>query len=92
MNTEGVSVNVLHFVDIWPFPAERVSAILERATTLVVAVEGNFTGQFASLLREQTGRKVDHKILRYDGRPLSPEDIVERVKSEVIGPCMTEDV
>ncbi len=83
LNKQGFSVNFLHFADIWPFPAERVSAILEKSHQLV-SVEGNFTGQFASLLREQTGRKVDHKILRYDGRPLSPEDIVERVKSEVL--------
>jgi 2-oxoglutarate ferredoxin oxidoreductase subunit alpha len=83
LKKEGHSVNVLHFVDIWPFPADRVSAILEK-TQRLVAVEGNFTGQFASFLREQTGRKVDHKILRYDGRPLSPDDIVERVKNEVL--------
>ena len=83
LNKDGIGVNMLHFADIWPFPADRVSAILEKCTRLV-AVEGNFSGQFASLLREQTGRKVEHKILRYDGRPLAPEDIVERVKSEVL--------
>jgi 2-oxoglutarate ferredoxin oxidoreductase subunit alpha len=83
LNAGGVSVNMLHFSDIWPFPAERVSTLLDNCRYLV-DVESNFTGQLASLLREQTGRKVDHKILRYDGRPLSPEDIVERVKNEVM--------
>ena len=83
LNADGVSANCLHFSDIWPFPAERVNAILENCRYLV-AVEGNFTGQFAGLLRQETGRKVDHKILRYDGRPFAPEDIVERVKSEVM--------
>ncbi len=83
LNVDGASVNMLHFSDIWPFPAERVSAILQDCHYLV-GVEGNFTGQFSSLLREQTGRKVDQRILRYDGRPLSAEDIVERVKSEVL--------
>jgi len=82
LNKEGVSANLVHFSDIWPFPADRVSAILE-GKRYVVAVEGNYTGQFAALLREQTGRKVDHSIRRYDGRPLSADDIVERVKSEV---------
>ena len=83
LNAEGVSANLLHFSDIYPFPAERVTAMLEKSRRLV-DVEGNFTGQFASFLREQTGRKVDHKILRYDGRALSADDIVERVKSEVL--------
>ncbi len=83
LNADGVSANSLHFSDIWPFPADRVSAILEDCRYLV-DVEGNYSGQFASILRSQTGRKVDHKILRYDGRPLAPEDIVERVKNEVM--------
>lgn len=83
LSKEGQSVNVLHFHDIWPFPAERVSAIIEKSRYLV-AVEGNYTGQFAALLREQTGRKVDHNIRRYDGRALSADDIVERIKSEVL--------
>jgi len=82
LNADGVSANALHFSDIWPFPADRVSAILDGCHYLV-DVEGNYTGQFASILRAQTGRKVDHMILRYDGRPLAPEDIVERVKKEV---------
>lgn len=80
---DHIAVKMLHFSDIWPLPVARVTAILDGCRNLV-AVEGNFTGQFAALLREQTGRKVDHKILRYDGRPLSPQDIVERVKSEVL--------
>lgn len=82
LNRDGVSANMLHFADIWPFPAERVGAILAGRRYLV-AVEGNYTGQFAALLREQTGRQVDHSIRRYDGRALCADDIVERVKNEV---------
>jgi 2-oxoglutarate ferredoxin oxidoreductase subunit alpha len=83
LNADGASVNTLHFQDIWPLPVERVSAILDNCRYLV-GVEGNFSGQFSLLLREQTGHKMDYKILRYDGRALSPQDIVERVKSEVL--------
>lgn len=83
LKADGVRANMLHFVDVWPMAEERISAILEK-TSYLVAVEGNFTAQFAGLVRELTGRKANHHILRYDGRPFSPQDIVERVKSEVL--------
>jgi len=71
-------VNFLHFVDIWPFPEDKVRPLLESAKRLV-AVEGNATGQFARLLRAYTGVQVDDKILRFDGRPFSPEYILARL-------------
>jgi 2-oxoglutarate ferredoxin oxidoreductase subunit alpha len=78
LNEEKGKANFLHFTDLWPFPEDKVLPILSSAKRLV-NVESNGTGQFASLLRSQTGRQVDHQILRYDGRPLSPEYILERL-------------
>jgi len=71
--------NFLHFTDIWPFPADKVQPLLESARRLV-AVEGNATGQFARLLRAYTGIQVDDQILRYDGRPFSPEYVLDRLQ------------
>ncbi len=71
--------NLLHFVDLWPFPSEAVTAALEPARRLV-AVEGNATAQLAMLIRANTGRAVDNTILRYDGRAFTPEYILARVK------------
>ena len=79
LNEEGDKANFLHFTDIWPFPVEKVSSLLESAKYLV-DVENNATGQFASFLSSYTGKKVDHKILRYDGRPFSPEYILARLQ------------
>jgi 2-oxoglutarate ferredoxin oxidoreductase subunit alpha len=79
INENGEKANLIHFTDIWPFPEEKVLPLLESAKRLV-NIESNGTAQFASLLRGQTGRKVDHNILRYDGRPLSPDYILERLK------------
>ena len=79
INENGEKANLIHFTDMWPFPEDKVLPILESAKRLV-NVESNGTAQFASLLRGQTGRKVDHNILRYDGRPLSPDYILARLK------------
>ena len=64
--------NMLHFADLWPFPAEAAMAAFERARKLV-AVEVNATGQLATLIRSQTGRQMDDSILKYDGRAFTPE-------------------
>jgi 2-oxoglutarate ferredoxin oxidoreductase subunit alpha len=66
--------NIVHFIDLWPFPAEAVTAALESARQ-VVAVEVNATAQLATLIRSQTGRQVDGTILKYDGRAFTPEYI-----------------
>jgi len=82
LNEKGISANFMHIMDIWPFPEEKVAELLER-TKLTVAVESNYTGQLADLIRERTGHKVNKKILKYDGRPLSPDYILKKLKEEV---------
>jgi len=69
--------NMLHLVDLWPFPADSVAAEVAGARTLV-CVEMNATGQLATLIRANTGRQVDGQILRYDGRAFTPEYILNR--------------
>ncbi len=77
-NRAGGSVNAFHFTDLWPFPREAAKQLVESAKRLV-AVENNATGQFAWLLRAETGVQVDDQIHRFDGRPFSPGDILARL-------------
>ena len=71
--------NLVHFVDLWPFPAQAATAALESARRLI-GVEGNATGQLATLIRANTGRAMDDMILKYDGRAFTPEHILARVE------------
>ncbi len=73
---------LLHFSDLWPLPVKTVSRLLPGVKTSF-CVENNATGQLASLLRRETGLEVDHKILKYDGRPFLPEEILQEVKKYV---------
>jgi 2-oxoglutarate ferredoxin oxidoreductase subunit alpha len=78
----GLSVNLVHFAEIWPFPAEAANLALQGAKR-TFAVENNATAQFARLLRAETGHQVTGSILRFDGRPLSPAYILGQLKKEV---------
>jgi 2-oxoglutarate ferredoxin oxidoreductase subunit alpha len=78
-NAGKEKVNFLHFVDVWPLPEDKIRPLLESAKRLV-AVENNATGQLARLLRAYTGVQVDDLILRFDGRPFSPEYVLDRLQ------------
>jgi 2-oxoglutarate ferredoxin oxidoreductase subunit alpha len=75
-------VNTLNFRQLWPFPSEAVISSLKKAKHNIV-VEGNATGQLAQLIKRETGQSVDGSILKYDGRPFSPREIVDRLNREV---------
>ncbi|MBW2172813.1 MAG: 2-oxoacid:acceptor oxidoreductase subunit alpha, partial [Deltaproteobacteria bacterium] len=74
IRSEGKKVATLHFSQVWPLVPEQFMEYLENAHE-VVCVEGNALGQFARLIRRETGFQVK-KILRYDGLPLTPEWIL----------------
>jgi 2-oxoglutarate ferredoxin oxidoreductase subunit alpha len=79
---QGVLVNTLHLTELWPFPAAAVSRALSRTARSIV-VESNATGQMAGLIRRETGLKVSGSLLRFDGRPFTPEAIVSGLGKEV---------
>jgi len=82
LEKEGVRANALHFTDIGPFPADQARRALEGARR-TVAVEQNYTGQFAKLLRMCTGHEVSHGVHKFDGRPFSPQQIASACLEEV---------
>ncbi|WP_406662512.1 2-oxoacid:acceptor oxidoreductase subunit alpha [Methanolobus sp. ZRKC3] len=81
LNAEGHSVNLVHYNYVYPFPASQTREILRRSKK-IICVEGNATGQFARLLTSDTGVELTGKILRYDGKPFSPEFIVNALKEK----------
>jgi 2-oxoglutarate ferredoxin oxidoreductase subunit alpha len=70
----------VHLRLLWPFPVDEVMAALQGATPLV-GVELNYTGQLARLLREQTGLRVDHLVVKYNGRPISSRELEAALRS-----------
>jgi len=80
LEKDGVKVNFLQILYLSPFPADEVKKILSSAKT-VVDVENNYTAQLASLIREKTGIEIQHKILKYDGRPFYPNFIYKSLRT-----------
>lgn len=78
LNKSGKKTNFVYLTDVWPFPSDELTSILQQAN-YTVCVENNYGGQMAKLIKAQTGKDVDQKVLKYDGRPFSFEEIVEKI-------------
>lgn len=78
ISREGLPCGFLHFPEVFPFPARDFSAALGPKTK-IIAVENNFSGQFADIFQERTGLSVFGRILKYDGRPFTPGEVAGRV-------------
>ncbi len=68
----------IHFTHVYPLNEDIVKEYFKNETRYIL-VENNATGQFGQLLRMQTGIELKEKMLKYDGRPIWPEEIVEYI-------------
>jgi 2-oxoglutarate ferredoxin oxidoreductase subunit alpha len=75
LTARGKPTAALHFSQVWPLAADRFLEFLGEAKE-VVGVEGNATGQFSRLLRQETGFHISRRIARFDGLPMTPEYIL----------------
>jgi len=78
LNKNGGSYSHLHLNQIWPFPVDAVSAAKKNARHCYV-IENNATGQLSGVIKRETGLSTD-KILKYDGRPFTPDDILQKLR------------
>lgn len=67
----------LYFKQVYPLTEEAADYL--RKAKEIVCVENNATGQFAKLIRRETGIAVSRKVLKYDGLPFSVEELVEKL-------------
>lgn len=83
LNDEGFKVGSLTFGDLFPLPIEKLKKYTKDIKN-VVNVEQNYTGQLGKLIRQETGIYCNKSILKYDGRQISAEEVVEKFKGDVI--------
>jgi 2-oxoglutarate/2-oxoacid ferredoxin oxidoreductase subunit alpha len=80
LKEDGITVNFLQIRLIHPFPTAEVTRILSKAKK-IVGVEMNYSGQLIGVLRERTCIPVEQLVVKYNGRPMSCEEIYEAVKA-----------
>ncbi|WP_336037900.1 2-oxoacid:acceptor oxidoreductase subunit alpha [Halobacterium yunchengense] len=86
LNDDGNSVKALGVSDLSPFPAERVREFVDSVDEAIV-VEMSSTKQFRGLIQKEVGDfggKLS-SLLKYNGNPFEPAEIVEAVELEQDG-------
>jgi len=76
------STSFLHCVQVYPLP-KSVTDHLHRASQIIV-IENNATGQFARLLRAETGISISKEWHKYNGLAFSVDEVVELLRREVV--------
>ncbi len=79
------SVAMLHFSEVYPIPQAEgrdFGGMMERAKK-TICIESNATGQFARLLRSETGLTFDCMINRFDGRPFLVEELIAEIDERI---------
>lgn len=79
------SIGLLHFSEIYPFPspsplAQNYLATLKNARC-AICIENNAAGQFARLMRAETGFEFHKTIHKYDGRPFLLEELAGEINA-----------
>lgn len=78
-----MNIAMLHFSEIFPFPSNQSLDYLEilGKAKMTICVEQNGTGQFASLMKAETGFEFTGTIGRYDGRPFLVEELLGEISA-----------
>lgn len=73
-----VSSAFIHFNHIYPLDKDKITGLLKQNKRYIL-IENNSWGQFGKLLTMETGIEIKNKILRYDGRPITVEEIIGKI-------------
>ena len=73
---------VLHFSQIFPL-SDETKVLLQRAKNRIL-VEGNATGQFGRLLKQEFGIECEQKIFKFNGLPFSVEELGTSLQKALI--------
>ncbi|MBI2127184.1 MAG: 2-oxoacid:acceptor oxidoreductase subunit alpha [Thaumarchaeota archaeon] len=79
---DDITANHLQIRYLWPFHGDAVTKLLAKSKR-ILDVEGNYSGQLARLIRMETGVKIENKLLKYDGEPFYPNQVVKKAKELV---------
>jgi 2-oxoglutarate ferredoxin oxidoreductase subunit alpha len=77
LSERGRTTNVVHLPTVYPLHGDELRALVGGAKATLL-VEANYSGQLGRLIRAETGLEFPQKLLKFDGEPFYPMEIVAR--------------
>ena len=83
--SRDINIALLHFTEVYPFPLiDKLDYIkVLQDAKLTLCIENNATGQFARLMKAETGYEFKAKINKYDGRPFTLESLLGEINAHI---------
>ncbi|AHC52328.1 2-oxoacid:ferredoxin oxidoreductase subunit alpha [Sulfolobus acidocaldarius SUSAZ] len=79
LEKDGVKTMMVQVKMFNPYPTKLVKKLLEGKSK-IIAVENNYQAQGAEVLAEKTGIFATNYILKWSGRPITREEIINSIK------------
>ena len=79
LKDKGVRARFVQVIYMDPFPIDKLKDIMSRNDKRIL-FETNVTAQLGKLIKLHTGYSFKHKVLKYNGRPFTPEEICAKVE------------
>jgi 2-oxoglutarate ferredoxin oxidoreductase subunit alpha len=79
LQQKNIKTGFYHFNHLYPLDKEKIKNLFVSGKRYIL-VENNSWGQFGKILTMETGIEIKEKILRYDGRPIEVEEIVQIIQ------------
>lgn len=78
LRKEGIKIGMFRPITLWPSPEKRIKELTSKIDKILVA-ELNM-GQFLEEIERVSKRSDLHTLLKANGRPISPLEIIKKVK------------
>jgi len=79
LRQEGYKMYFIQLRMPLPLPKAYLTEKLGKVKKKII-IEGNYTAQLAGVIREQTGIVMDYFVLKWNGRPMSADEVYEALK------------
>lgn len=77
LKIKGIDSGFIHFNHIYPLDKDKLTDLFEQNKRYIL-VENNSWGQFGKLLKMEIGLEFKEKFLKFDGRPITAEEIINK--------------
>ncbi len=82
LNKEGIKIKFVQVKLLNPFPQQLLEKMLNSAKT-VINIEMNYSSQLAKLIKQNLHRDINYEIVKYNGRPISCDELYRVIKGIV---------
>jgi 2-oxoglutarate/2-oxoacid ferredoxin oxidoreductase subunit alpha len=91
LEKDGINAEFLQVRLASPFPTSIVKEVISKGN-LVIDIEQNYSAQMAAVIAEKTQLSIRNRIVKFNGRPISRNEIYDSVRQVMAKPEANERV